>query len=138
VSIRDKIRCLEYFVSKVAATRNANFSQRSTPGDLTIKREVKHSFELPKKKGDSFRITLSDRLTFGKGQGPFSMEITLRGVVFLNEEINPAELASILKDKDNIDFLVNQGLPYSCSTVAYLTERMGFSPIILAPKSFSG
>jgi preprotein translocase subunit SecB len=135
-SIRDTIRCLEFIVSKVVATRNASFSQGSAPGKLAIKRQVKHSVELPKKSKDSFRITLTDKLTFGKGQGPFTMEITVRGVVLLKEQMPPGELASLLKNKDNIDFLINQGLPYSCSTVAYLTERMGFSPIILAPKSF--
>jgi preprotein translocase subunit SecB len=135
VSIGIKIKHIEFFVTKVSASRNARFSQKSNSGKLSIKREVKHSVDLEKRKKDSFRITLSDRLTFGKDKGPFSMEITVRGVVLLKQEMEPAELTSLLKDRNNIDYLINQGLPYSCSTVAYLTERMGFSPIILAPKS---
>jgi preprotein translocase subunit SecB len=136
VSIKDKIRSLEFFISKVAAKRNSGFSQNSATGRLAIKREVKHSFELPKALKDSFRLTIIDRLTFGKVRGPFSMEITVRGVVSLKEKHSQKELASLLKERENIEFLINQGLPYSCSTVSYLTERMGFSPIILAPKSF--
>lgn len=137
MSIQNKIRCLEFFVSKVTAKKNADFSGGSAPGGLAIKRQVSHSFELPKARKDSFRLTIIDRLTFGKATGPFLMEITISGVVTLKQKLTPGELASLLKEKENVEFLINRGLPHSCSTVSYLTERMGFSPIILAPRSFS-
>ena len=134
--LRDRIRCLDFFIKKVSATRNSTFSHRVMSSNrIAVKREVKHSIVLPKKKKDSFEISVKDRLAFGRAQGPFSIEITVGGVIYLTEEMEPREIASMLKDKENINFLINQSLPYSCATIAYLTDRMGFSPIILAPKS---
>ncbi len=132
--IRDRIRCLDLFIQKVIANRNSTFSNTTIPGRLEVKREIKHSFRLPRKKHNSFHLTVKDKLSFGRVSGPFSIEVTVSGAVFLTEELTPKELSSLLKNKENINFLINQSLPYSCAAIAYLTDQMGFSPVILAPK----
>ncbi len=134
MSIRDQIRCIEFHVAGVSTARNQEYSQKSASGNLAIKRGVTHTTEVGRKKTDSFTRTVIDTLSFAGGRGPFTMKITLRGKVLLKEKLTPAALGKLLKDKASIDFLINQGLPYSCSTIAYLTETMGFSPIILAPR----
>lgn len=133
--MKDYIRCIDFFIDKVAATKNSGFSKKSSHSKLSIKRNVKHSFQFPGKKGNSFRITVKDRVTFGKVRGPFNLEITIGGVVYLKDEMTPSQLKKLMKVEANVEFLINQSLPYSCSLVAYLTDRMGFSPIILAPKT---
>ena len=132
--IRDKIHCLDLSVKKVSASKNASFTHNSQKKRLQVKREIKHSFKVPGRKTDSFQMTVRDRLTFGKARGPFTIEVVISGTVRLNEEIDSRILSGLLKNSANVDFLVNQGLHYSCASIAYLTDQMGFSPIVLAPK----
>ncbi len=132
--IRDKINCLDLSVKKVSANKNTSFSHDKLKGRLKVKREIKHSFKIPGRKTDTFQMTVRDRLSFGRAKGPFTIEVVVSGTVILNEQTEPRILKGLLKKSENIDFLVNQGLHYSCASIAYLTDQMGFSPIVLAPK----
>jgi len=99
-----------------------------------MKREIKHSFDIPLQPSKRFSILVRDKVSFGSGKGPFDIEIVVVGFVFLKEEMNASQKKALLKDSENTNFLINQCLPHTSAAVAYLTDRMGFSPIILAPK----
>lgn len=99
-----------------------------------MKRDIKHSFDIPPNPHKKFSIAVRDRLSFSPGAGPFDIEIVVVGLVFLKEEMKPSQIKALLKDRDNTNFLINQCLPHTSAAVAYLTDRMGFSPVILAPK----
>ncbi|HHL39122.1 MAG TPA: hypothetical protein ENJ37_01310 [Deltaproteobacteria bacterium] len=133
--MKDKIKCLDLYIKKVSAARKTRYAERPTVKNLSLKREVSHSTRLPRRRDNCFNLTVTDRVTFGAGGGPFRIEVTVEGAIYLNETMTPSEISTLLEDKKNMDYLVNQSLPYTCAVIADLTDRMGFSPIILAPRS---
>lgn len=117
------------------ADRNTDISVKSAAKGFSIQRDIKHSFDIPSgKKVNTFSISVTDTISFTPENGPFNIEIVVGGVVFLKDKVEPSDLHNVVRDKKNADFLINQCLPYSCASIAYLTDRMGFGPIILSPQ----
>ncbi|MBI5287004.1 MAG: hypothetical protein HY878_05375 [Deltaproteobacteria bacterium] len=134
MNIKTRLKGLDLFLRRICADRNASFPPSLPSGKIEMKREVKHSLNISQKRADRFNITVKDKVSFGPEVGPFNIEIVVEGVVFLKEVMKPREIRGMVKDKTNISFLINQCLPHTCATIAYLTDRMGFNPIILAPQ----
>ncbi len=133
--IREKVKGIDFLLKKVCANRGAISPAKVKSGNIEMKREIRHSFEIPRgSMNKTFSIAVRDMVSFRPGAGPFDIEITVVGFVFLQEEMKGTAIRSLLKDKENINFLINQCLPHSSAAIAYLTDRMGFSPVILAPK----
>ncbi|MBI5047577.1 MAG: hypothetical protein HZB54_01310 [Deltaproteobacteria bacterium] len=99
-----------------------------------MKRKVRYSFDIPREANKRFSVVVKDKVSFGSGKGPFDIEIVVIGFVFLKDEMRASQIKTPLRDNGNANFLVNQCLPHTSAAVAYLTDRMGFNPIILAPK----
>lgn len=132
--IKEKLQGIDFLLKKICANRNSVIPAKVKSGNIGIKREIKHSFDVPLKSDKRFSVTVRDRVSFSPGKGPFDIEVVVVAFVFLNEEMKPSQIKALLKDKDNANFLVNQCLPHISAAVAYLTDRMGFGPVILAPK----
>jgi len=133
--IKEKLKGIDFLLKKVCANRNSILPAKVKSGNIEMKREVKHSFDIPAStKSNRFSIVVRDKVSFCPGAGPFDIEIVVIGFVFLKEEMKTSALKTLLKDSSNANFLINQCLPHTSAAVAYLTDRMGFSPIILAPK----
>ncbi|MBI3753914.1 MAG: hypothetical protein HY266_07745 [Deltaproteobacteria bacterium] len=132
--IKEQIRGIDFLIKKIRANRNSLIPAKAKSGDIEMKRDIKHSFDIPPNPHKKFSIAVRDRLSFSPGAGPFDIEIVVVGLVFLKEEMKPSQIKALLKDRDNTNFLINQCLPHTSAAVAYLTDRMGFSPVILAPK----
>ena len=133
--IKEKLKGIDFLLKRISANRNSISSSGIRSGGLEIKREIKHSIDIPAVSHNKrFSIVVRDRVSFSPGRGPFDIEVVVVGFVFLKEDMKTSAIRAMLKDKENKNFLINQCLPHSSATVAYLTDRMGFSPIILAPK----
>ncbi|MBI3399201.1 MAG: hypothetical protein HY026_08255 [Deltaproteobacteria bacterium] len=133
--IKEKLKGIDFLFKKVCANRNSIFPAKIKAGNIEMKREIKHSFDIPSgTHSNKFSIVVRDKVSFHPGTGPFDIEIVVVGFSFLKEKIKTSKLNALLKDSDNINFLINQCLPHTSAAVAYLTDKMGFSPIILAPK----
>jgi len=132
--IKDKLKGLDLFLKRICADRNASFPPLPSPSRIEMKREVRHSLKMPTRRSDRFNITVRDKVSFGPKTGPFDIEVVVEGVVFLKADMKPSEIRGLMRDKGNVNFLINQCLPHTCATIAYLTDRMGFNPIILAPQ----
>lgn len=132
--IKEKVKGIDFLLKKIYASRNSVSSEKVKSGRIEMKREIKHSFDVPHGSDGRFSVTVRDRLAFSPSKGPFDIEIIVVGFVFLKEKMKTSQINSLLKDEENVNFLVNQCLPHSSAIVAYLTDRMGFSPLILAPK----
>ena len=132
--IKEKVQGIDFLLKKICANRNSILPAQTKSGNVEIKRDIKHSFDVPLKPGKRFSVIVRDKVSFSPGKGLFDIEIIVVGFVFLKEEMKPSQINALLKEKDNANFLINQCLPHISAAVAYLTDRMGFSPIILAPK----
>lgn len=132
--IKEKVQGIDFLLNKICANRNPLPTLKLKPRNVKMKREIKHFFDIPLHSNKRFSILVRDKVSFGSGKGPFDIEIVVVGFVFLKEEMNASQKKALLKDSENINFLINQCLPHTSAAVAYLTDRMGFSPIILAPK----
>jgi len=134
--IKEKLKGIDFLLKKICANRNSILPAKVRAGSIEMKREIKHSFNIPPgPNNNKFTIVVKDKVSFHPGIGPFDVEIEIVGFVFLREELKTTTLKAILKDNENKNFLINQCLPHSSSAVAYLTDKMGFNPLILAPKS---
>ena len=132
--IKEKVLGIDFLLRKICANRNSISTQQIKSKNVEMKREIRHSFDIPLKPNKRFSIVVKDRVWFGSGKGPFDVEIVVVGFVFLKQEMKASQIKTLLKDNENTHFLINQCLPHTAAAVAYLTDRMGFSPIILAPK----
>lgn len=132
--IKEKIQGIDFLLKKISANRNSIIPSKVKSGNIEMKRDIKYSFDISPHSHKRFSIIVTDRVSFGPGAGPFDIEIAVVGLVFLKEEMKSSQIKTFLKDKDNANFLISQCLPHISAHVAYLTDRMGFSPVILAPK----
>lgn len=132
--IKEKVQGIDFLLKNICASRNSILPAKVKSGNVEMKREIKHSFALPFKSNNRFSVTVRERISFDSGKGPFGIEIVVVGFVFLKEKMKASHIKAMLKDRENTNFLINQCLPHTSATVAYLTDRMGFGPVILAPK----
>lgn len=132
--IKEKVQGIDFLLKKICANRNSLLAPKLKTRNVAMKREIKHSFDIPQEPHKRFSIVVKDKVSFGHGKGPFDIEIVVVGFVFLKQEMNASQIKALLQDNENTNFLINQCLPHTSAAVAYLTDRMGFSPIILAPK----
>ena len=132
--IKEKVQGIDFLLKKICANRNSSPARKVKSGNVEMKREIRHSFDIPPQPNKRFSVVVKDRVSFSPGKGPFDIEIVVIGFVFLKQEMNASQIKAMLKDNENAHFLINQCLPHTSAAVSYLTDRMGFSPIILAPK----
>ncbi len=127
-----KIRGFDFTMKKLCAIKHNNPSEMDRP--LRMKREIKQSIHIPEEPASTFTMTVTDRVNFQPDEGPFSIEVVIGGTVYLDEVLDPDELKRSLQQKKNVNHLINQCLPHSCSIIAHLTEKMGYGPVILSPQ----
>lgn len=132
MELKERITGLDFVMKKICAIRHQN------PGDMghpmEMKREIKQAIDIPRTPSSVFTFTVTDRVHFQPEEGPFTIEVVIGGTVYLDETLEPSSLKKLLTDTTNVNHLINQCLPHSCSIIAHLTEKMGYGPIILSPE----
>lgn len=133
LDIIEKIRDIDCYLKSVTASRPALIPEESLK-QVEIKRDVSHKFNLPRQKSDHFSVEVTDRITFTPGEGPFQAEVVIGASIGLIEPMSRVEITRLVGIKKNILSIINQCLPHSSAIIAIITDKMGFSPVILSSR----
>ena len=133
MDIIEKIRDIDCYLKSITASRPIVIPEDALK-QLEIKRDVSHKIDLPKGKSDHFSIAVTDKIAFIPDEGPFEIEVVIGASIILAESMSPQEITKLVSIRKNILSILNQCLPHSSAIIAHITDKMGFSPVIISSR----
>ena len=133
MDIIEKIRNIDCYLKSITASRPPVISENALK-QVEIKRDVSHEVDLPKGKSDHFSVAVTDKIAFTPDEGPFQIEVVIGASIILAEPMLPRDITRLVNVRKNILSILNHCLPHSSAIIAHITDKMGFSPVIISSR----
>lgn len=130
LNIEDIVSNVFPYLKSIKAENNTH---KWSNKDVTIERKTDLKYDIEKPLTNKFSIVITDKISFSPEIGPFDIEIQIACATSLKTEKAKEEIEKYLSLEHNKEYFKTLCLPQSSVIISFLTDKMGYTPLILNP-----
>jgi len=130
LNIKEIIKNAIPYLKSVKAENNV---KKWANKDVKITREIDLKYDIEANSVKHFVVVVIDKISFSPEIGPFDIEVQIECLVYLQTEKTKEEIEKYLGIEENKEYFRNACLPHSSIIVSFLTDILGYTPLVLTP-----